>query len=144
MKIFKLRNIIVLTVVVCFISGCSSEYNNDKTEPNRITVESQVTEKEQSVKKEEPKPIEKKKEPTVGMSESEIENTKLGKATSIEECRDFSLLDNTHKWKKYTWDFGGGKSMVATIYYDDGYGKVHDIEKYPKDPYGNTISSYWD
>lgn len=83
MKIFKLRNIIVLTVVVCFISGCSSEYNNDKTEPNRITVESQVTEKEQSVKKEEPKPIEKKKEPTVGMSESEIENTKLGKATSI-------------------------------------------------------------
>ena len=42
-----------------------------------------------SAKREEPKPIEKKKEPTVGMSESEIENTKLGKATSIEECRDF-------------------------------------------------------
>ena len=54
------------------------------------------------------------------------------------------MLDDSHRWKKYIWDFGNGKKLVAKIYYDDGYGKVHDIDKYPKDPYGNTILSYWE
>ena len=77
------------------------------------------------------------------MAESEIQNTLLGRATKIEECNDFDMIDNNHRWKEYTWDFGGGKSLVALVFYDSGSGKVHSIEKYPKDPYGNTISSYW-
>lgn len=82
--------------------------------------------------------------PYVGMKESAIGSTLLGQAPQIEKCRDFDHLDNGHKWKKYTWDYGGGKKLVATIYYDGGYGKVVQVDKYPKDPYGNTMSEYWD
>lgn len=88
--------------------------------------------------------MEKPKYPYKGMSESQVENIQLGNATSIEKCIDFSKVDNTHKWKKYIWDYGEGKKLVATIYYDDGYGKVFEVEKYPIDPYGNELPGYWE
>lgn len=88
--------------------------------------------------------VSKAKAPYVGMRESAIQTTLLGKATNIEKCLDFDHLDNRHKWKKYTWDYGGGKKLVAKIYYDAGYGEVVSIDKYPKDPYGNTMPGYWD
>jgi asparagine N-glycosylation enzyme membrane subunit Stt3 len=81
--------------------------------------------------------------PVVGMRESRVQETKLGRATKIEECMNFDMMDNKHRWKVYTWDLGGGKRLVAKLYYNDGYGVVHDIEKYPQDPYGKTIEKYW-
>lgn len=135
-----------------FISACSQSVEEVQSSVETQTeVNEETTSKNVETKTEEPsketetnKPVQKAKEPRVGMAESDIQDTELGKATDIEKCRDYDKLDNNHRWKKYTWDFGGGKVLEATVYYRDGYGKVQSVEKFPKDPYGNTISSYWD
>lgn len=77
--------------------------------------------------------------PYVGMSEIDIQNTALGRATDVRKCTDFDIKDDRHKWKEYTWDFGGGKKVVAKLFYDTGTGVVYSVDKYPKDPYGNSI-----
>ena len=138
---------LLLAIMTLTLSACGQTPVEDTTAKIEEGSSKKIEDREiakQSTTVVETKSVQKAKEPRIGMSESDIQNTELGKATDIEKCLDFDMLDNNHKWKKYTWDFGGGKKLKATIYYDNGYGEVVSIEKYPQDQYGKTISSYWE
>ena len=71
--------------------------------------------------------------PYIGMPESAIEYTHLGKPTEVESCVDFYRIKALHRWRKYRWQKNGVTIFKATVWYwdfandkaVDGY--VHDV-----------------
>lgn len=82
---------------------------------------------------------EKKREPApyVGMFESLISFTDLGKPTVVEKCIDFYLLKPSHRYKKYTWynndiqDLEHLKAIATVRYWN--YAKDVQVSGYVSD-----------
>ncbi|MGN0521904.1 MAG: hypothetical protein ACI4IQ_04625 [Eubacterium sp.] len=71
--------------------------------------------------------------PYVGMLESDINSTRLGRATEVEKCKDFYKLKENHRYTEYIWKQNNKTIFKATVWYWDfkndravsGY--VHDV-----------------
>lgn len=57
--------------------------------------------------------------PYEGMLESDINSTKLGRATEIEKCRDFYKLKESHRYTEYVWKQNNKTIFKATVWYWD-------------------------
>lgn len=57
--------------------------------------------------------------PYEGMLESDINSTKLGRATEVKKCRDFYKLKESHRYTEYVWKQNNKTIFKATVWYWD-------------------------
>ena len=110
---WKICFLLITSIMLTSCSDKRVETVEEITRSNKV----EITTTEVTIEK---KTVEyaKIKEPYVGMSESGIENTELGKATSIKECTDFFRKDNAHRWREYIWELDGICSVSKCILWE--------------------------
>ena len=57
--------------------------------------------------------------PYEGMPESNINSTRLGRATEVKKCRDFYKLKESHRYTEYVWKQNDKTIFKATVWYWD-------------------------
>lgn len=138
--------ILIIGIVLILIIYHNRNIKRQKLDIENYTYEVQTSQKD--IEKEYNKSLSNNETiydfPYIGMEESQVNKTMLGKATKIEKCRDFEKLKPSHKSKIYTWyknNIVNKNNIVARakiLYWDykndkEVPGYVYSIDLYDKE-----------